>query len=81
MYDRIYLIIMDGVGCGKSKDSEKYGDAGANTLASIAKANPELKLPALTRLGLGNLTGLSLFEENGYFTSFISRSDFKSLLL
>jgi len=78
MYDRIYLIIMDGVGCGKSKDSEKYGDAGANTLASVAEANPELKLPALTRLGLGNLTGLSLFEQNGYFNSFITRSDFKS---
>ncbi|MCD4656135.1 MAG: phosphopentomutase [Planctomycetes bacterium] len=79
MYDRVYLIVMDGVGCGASRESEKYGDAGANTLRSVANANPDLKLPTFSRLGLGNMLGLSLFEQDGYFSSYIGRSDFKSL--
>ena len=79
MFERIYLIILDGVGCGESKTSEQYGDKGANTLASIARVNPDLQLPTLSRFGLGNLLGLSLFQQNEYFSSFVTRSDFKSL--
>ena len=79
MFERIYLIILDGVGCGASKTSEDYGDKGANTLESVARENPELQLPTFSRLGLGNLLGSSLFQQNDYFASFVTRSDFRGL--
>jgi phosphopentomutase len=46
------LIVLDSVGCGFAPDAASFGDEGANTLGSIAKAYP-LNLPHLTSLGLG----------------------------
>jgi len=47
-------IILDGVGVGDAPDAEAYGDAGANTLASVCRsAKPAL--PNLAALGLGRL--------------------------
>jgi phosphopentomutase len=53
-----FLIILDGVGVGELPDSEKYGDKGSNTLANMAKMVNGLNLPNLTKLGLGNITGI-----------------------
>lgn len=53
---RITLIVLDSVGIGALPDAEQYGDAGSNTLAHIARAVGGLKLPHLSRLGLGNIT-------------------------
>lgn len=60
---RAFLIVMDSVGCGGAPDAADFGDAGANTLAHIAKACAEgqaeegrsgpLHLPHLDALGLG----------------------------
>jgi phosphopentomutase len=49
---RAILIVLDSVGCGFAPDASSFGDEGANTLGSIAKAYP-LNLPYLTGLGLG----------------------------
>jgi phosphopentomutase len=49
---------MDSVGCGELPDAGKYGDVGSNTLANTAKKVGGLTLPALERLGLGNLTAI-----------------------
>ncbi len=54
---RAFLVVLDSVGCGGAPDAADFGDAGANTLAHIAKAraavgNP-LRLPVLDGLGLG----------------------------
>jgi phosphopentomutase len=50
------VVVLDAVGCGALPDADRYGDAGANTLAHVAEAVGGLDVPALTRLGLGNVT-------------------------
>lgn len=51
---RVFLIVLDSVGVGALPDAEKYGDQGANTMASILRlANP--KLPHMGRMGLGKI--------------------------
>lgn len=62
---RAFILVMDSVGIGSAPDAERYGDAGADTLGHIARACREgrgdraglragpLRLPNLTRLGLG----------------------------
>lgn len=55
--DRVILIVLDSVGVGALPDADQYGDEGSNTLAHIA-ATVDLRLPNLTRLGVGNITPL-----------------------
>ncbi len=62
---RAFLLVMDSFGIGGAEDAASFGDAGADTLGHIAAACAEgranrdglragpLKLPNLTRLGLG----------------------------
>jgi phosphopentomutase len=53
---RAVILVMDSFGIGATDDAARFGDAGANTLGSIARvraaAGKPLKLPNLTRLGL-----------------------------
>ncbi len=49
------IIILDGVGAGELPDAADYGDVGSDTLGNTARAVGGLALPALGRLGLGNL--------------------------
>ena len=53
--------MLDSVGIGALPDANQYGDAGAHTLQSIAKAMPELELPTLNGMGLSCL--VSEFNE------------------
>ena len=53
---RVILIVLDSVGIGAAPDADKYGDAGCNTLANIAKKLKGLSLPNMESLGLGNIT-------------------------
>lgn len=55
---RAIIIVLDSVGCGTCPDSHLYGDDGANTLNHIAKNYNSLKLPNLSRLGLGHIPDL-----------------------
>lgn len=55
MYKRVFVIVMDSVGCGYESNSYKYGDEGANTLAHIAENTNGLNLKTLETLGLGNI--------------------------
>lgn len=57
MKRRVMLIVLDGVGIGALPDAHLYGDEGSNTLGNIAR-QVRLKLPHLTRLGLGNIAPL-----------------------
>lgn len=54
---RIFLIVLDSVGAGAMPDAAQYGDAGANTLASIAK-DSEFSAHNMKKLGLGCIEGL-----------------------
>ncbi len=54
MIKRVILIILDGLGIGNSKDAEKYGDEGANTLLHVLEET-KYCIPNLKKLGIINL--------------------------
>jgi phosphopentomutase len=53
--NRVILIVLDSVGIGYLPDAHLYGDEGSNTLGHIAEKYPELHLPNMISLGLGNI--------------------------
>lgn len=58
MYKRIFLIVIDSVGCGEAPDSADYGDVGANTIKHISEVGKGIYLPNMEMLGYGNLTDI-----------------------
>ena len=58
MTGRFVIIVIDSCGAGALPDAASYGDAGANTLANIARRVGGLHLPTLQRWGLGNVTAI-----------------------
>lgn len=56
---RVFLIVLDSFGIGAAPDASDFGDAGVNTLGSIA-ATGKLDIPNLTVLGLGNIEGVEV---------------------
>lgn len=61
MYKRVFLIILDSLGIGELPDAKDYNDEGADTLGHIAK-EMDLKIPNLTKLGIGNIAPLKNIE-------------------
>lgn len=53
--NNFFIIVLDGVGIGELPDAHLYHDEGSNTLTNIAEAVGNLKLPTLSKLGLGNI--------------------------
>ena len=55
---RVIILMMDSLGIGASADADRFGDAGSNTLGSIARFRASngdghpLNLPNLARLGM-----------------------------
>ncbi len=58
MKRRVFLIVLDSFGCGEMPDAAEFGDAGANTLKSVA-SSPFFKAPNLLKLGLFNIDGVT----------------------
>ncbi|KJV50076.1 phosphopentomutase [Pantoea sp. BL1] len=66
---RAFIMVLDSFGIGSSKDADKFGDEGSDTLGHIAEACFEgranegregpLHLPNLTAIGLGKAAELS----------------------
>ncbi|HVW18064.1 MAG TPA: phosphopentomutase [Solirubrobacteraceae bacterium] len=52
---RAFVVVLDACGVGALPDAADYGDAGADTLASVARLSGGLDLPVLGWLGLGNV--------------------------
>ena len=59
---RALVLVLDSVGIGGAPDAASYGDEGANTLGHILEKVPELRLPHLESLGLGELVGRDSVE-------------------
>lgn len=59
MFQRIVLIVLDGVGVGALPDAAAYGDESAATLPHVAAAVGGLPLKNMSRLGLGKIVSLS----------------------
>jgi phosphopentomutase len=57
-FDRIILIVLDGVGIGAMPDAPEWGDAGSDTFGHICESR-QLNLPNLQSLGLGNIRPLA----------------------
>jgi len=55
---RAFVVVADACGIGALPDAADYGDAGANTLAHVARAVGGLDLPFLGALGLGSIAPL-----------------------
>jgi phosphopentomutase len=60
-FDRVFWVILDGVGAGELPDAQLYGDRGSNTLGNLSRAfetkhGRTLKLPNLEAWGVGNIT-------------------------
>lgn len=53
MARRAAIIVLDGLGIGAAHDSDRYGDAGSDTLGNTLRAGGGVPLPELERLGLG----------------------------
>lgn len=77
-YKRVFVIVMDSLGIGAMKDSEKYGDIGVDTLGHIAESVTSFDIPNLQKLGLANLHPIKHVEkvENpmGYYAALDERS-------
>jgi phosphopentomutase len=54
IFERVFVIVLDGVGIGELPDAAAYGDQGSNTLRNIGR-HVALCLPTLEALGLGNI--------------------------
>lgn len=65
-YKRVILIVLDSVGIGSLPDAHLYGDDGSNTLNHIFQACPDIKLPNLVALGLGNIDPQNVIPKVDY---------------
>ena len=54
---RVFIIVLDSYGIGAEPDADKFGDVGANTLASIVKSE-KYDTPNLKKMGLFNIQGV-----------------------
>ncbi|MEJ2290341.1 MAG: phosphopentomutase [Deinococcales bacterium] len=57
----VTLVVLDSVGVGALPDAARFGDEGAHTLDHTLAAVPT-PLPNLSRLGLGNIVGVTALE-------------------
>ena len=77
-FQRVIVIVLDGVGAGEAPDAADYGDVGSNSLGNTARAVGGLNLPNLGRLGIGRVTpiqGVSpAMHERGAFGRCVPRS-------
>ena len=58
---RVFLIVLDSMGCGHAPDAAQFGDEGANTLATI-RTSKAFHCPYMERLGLFHIAG---FQPSG----------------
>jgi len=59
MYKRVFLIVIDSVGCGELPDAASFGDKGSNTIKHIGEVAGPIHLPNMQKLGYGNLTDIN----------------------
>jgi phosphopentomutase len=75
--NRVFLIVLDGVGVGELPDAAVYGDVGSNSLGNTARVLGGLQLPRFAKAGLGKLTaieGVSAREAAGIYGKLAERS-------
>ena len=67
-FDRVFLIVLDSVGCGEAIDSEKFDDKGAFTLKHALEAVKENNYNNLIKFGVFNLVYNYNYPTISYYT-------------
>jgi phosphopentomutase len=67
---RSILIVLDSLGIGAAPDADRYGDWGADTLGHLFAHTPELALPTLFSMGLGEVLAGAHRETAGLRASY-----------
>ena len=67
-FDRVFLIVLDSVGCGEADDCEKFDDKGAFTLKHALEAVRENTYTNLIKLGVFNLVYDYNYPTISYYT-------------
>jgi len=84
MFKRIFVIVIDSVGCGELEDANLFGDVGSNTIKHISEVTGGIHLPNMEQLGYGNLTKIvgvpPIVEAKGYYTKMKEMSNGKDTL-
>ncbi len=75
---RVFLIVLDSFGIGQMPDSQLFGDAGVNTLASCA-ATGALQIPHMIAAGLGNIDGVTCLPKTAAPTGAVARLTERSM--
>ena len=63
--NRVFLIVVDSMGCGQAPDADRFGDEGACTLATIRKSE-KWNCPNLEKLGIFDITGFKKGQKYYY---------------
>lgn len=67
MFKRIFLIVIDGLGVGETKDANLYNNEGANTLKHVLDSR-SYHLPIFEHTGLVSLVDENVKQKVGYAT-------------
>ncbi len=67
MYKRVFLLILDSLGIGATKDADKYGDGLANSLLNTIKET-NIELPNFKSLGLFKILDDENYRTAGFYT-------------
>ncbi|MDO4960305.1 MAG: phosphopentomutase [Eubacteriales bacterium] len=60
--DRVFLMVVDSMGCGSAPDAGSFGDEGSNTLNTISYS-PEFDCPNMEKMGLFSIDGFKKGEK------------------
>jgi len=66
-FKRVFLIVLDSLGVGFTKDADKFNDVGANTMGHILE-NTSMTFPNLEKTGLINIVNNTDFKTDSYYT-------------
>lgn len=81
-FNRVIIMVIDGMGVGSLPDSKEYGDKNNSCLDDVLYKEGGAEIPTLLKLGLGELS--CYFKEkkkyiktSGYYSKIRMKSDFK----
>jgi phosphopentomutase len=63
MFKRVFMIMLDSVGCGDARDAREFGDLNSNTLKHISEVAGPIFMPNLEALGYGHVTDINGIEK------------------
>lgn len=65
MFNRVFVLVLDGLGIGEAPDAKKYGDVGTNTF--LHTISNSYNLDVLEKLGLTELVGIHEKDTRGLY--------------